>query len=204
MVKLTVYGSGQASCCQRVLILLEELELHYELQNVDIAGGETKEEKFLDMQPFGKVPVVKYGDRVLFESRAILRYIARANRDIEDFIPSTEADVWLEVESNNFDPYASKIVYEKVYKKGEPTSSALLDEWKESLEKTLDVYDKRLEKVPYIAGDQYTVADMAHIPYAYQLLKCGYKDIFKSRPHVYNWLKRIMKRDAVRSVLEAK
>ena len=144
-----------------------------------------------------------YGERKLFESRSILRYIAKNNIEFEDFLGDTEVDVWLEAESQNFNPLASKIVYEKVFKKmwNKESDEKVVEECVKELEKVLDIYEKRLENVPYIAGESYSIADISHIPYSNHLLRCGFKDLFKSRPNVYKWIKRIMKREAVENVL---
>lgn len=202
MVQLTVYGHPKATCTKRVLILLEELELKYDFNEIDLSSGQHKEEGYMELQPFGKVPVVKYGDRVLFESRSILRYIARNNKDPINLLGDVNCDIWLEAESQNFNPHASAIVAEKVFKK--TNNEQVIKENLAALEKVLDVYEKRLSSQEYIGGATYSIADISHIPYAYMLLKSGFKDPFKARPNVYNWLKRIMRRDAVKNVLEGR
>ena len=75
MVQVDVYGDARATCTQRVLILLEELDLKYDLKSVDLSKGDHKTPEFMELQPFGKVPAIKYDDRVVFESRSILRKI---------------------------------------------------------------------------------------------------------------------------------
>ena len=117
MVKVNVYGDIKATCTQRVLVLLEELSLKYEIKPVDLSKGEQRGEEFMKLQPFGKVPAVEYDDRVLFESRSILRYIAKNNNDIVDLLGDVDTDIWLEVESQNYNPHVSKIVNEKLFKK---------------------------------------------------------------------------------------
>jgi len=205
MVQLNVYGYSKATCTQRVLILLEELDLKYNFKEIDLVKGEQKGEDYLKLQPFGKVPVVEYGEKTLFESRSILRYIARNNRDPVDMLGDVYVDMWLEVESQNFNPPASKIVYEKMFKdKNDEQDQELMKAEAKRLAEVLDVYEKRLETQDYIAGDSYSIADISHIPYAYCLLKCGYKELFKSRSNVYEWLKRIMRRPAVKMVLDGK
>ena len=209
MVNVEVYGDVKATCTQRVLILLEELNLKYSVKKVDLMKGEQKEPEYLKLNPFGKVPAIEYGDRTLFESRSILRYIAKNNVEIEDLLGDTDTDLWLEVESQHFNPPASKIVYEKVFKKWfdetqKPDEDVLLESVKQ-LEKVLDIYEERLGNHNYISGDNYTIADISHIPYINQLLRCGYKELFKSRTNVYKWVKRIIKRENVQYVLsEAK
>ncbi|NDC96394.1 hypothetical protein EB118_16250 [bacterium] len=201
MVSLTLYGNKKAACTQKILILLEELNLKYTLENIDLTKGEHKTESYLKLQPFGKVPVITYHEDTIFESRSILRYIALNNKEIKDLLGDVYCDVWLEAESQNFNPPISKIVYEKLFKNEKPDESIISNNLKQ-LESVLDVYEKRLASVQYIGGEEYSIADISHIPYIHYFLKAGYKSVLKSRPNVYNWLKKIMKRDAVRHVLE--
>jgi glutathione S-transferase len=204
MVQVDVYGDARATCTQRVLILLEELDLKYDVKSVDLSKGEHKTPEFMELQPFGKVPAIKYDDRVVFESRSILRYIAKNNVEIKDFLGGTDVDIWLEVESQNYNPPISRIVNEKLFKKwrGERADLEVIKSSVEELERVLDVYERRLATVPYIAGEEFSIADISHIPYTNYLLKCGYKDLYKKRPNVYKWLKRIIKRDSVQFLLK--
>lgn len=207
MVNVEVYGDIKTMCTQRILILLEELNLKYTLKKIDLMKNENKTPEFLKLNPFGQLPAIDYGDRTLFESRSILRYIAKNNLDIEDLLGDTDTDLWLEIESQQFNQPASKIVYEKVFKKlsGQESDKVDLTESVKKLENVLDVYEKQLENNAYISGDTYSIADISHIPYINQLLRCGYKELFKSRPFVYKWVKRIIKRDNVQYILsEAK
>jgi len=72
---LKLYGSAMAT--SRVLVTILEKELPYELILVDIAKGEQKREDYKKLQPFGKVPVLDDDGFVIFESRAICKYLAR-------------------------------------------------------------------------------------------------------------------------------
>jgi glutathione S-transferase len=205
MVQLEVYGDPHAMCTQKILILLEELNLKYDLKSVDLSKGEQKSEEFLKLNPFGKIPAVKYGSRDLFESRSILRYIAKNNVEIEDLLGDIEVDIWLESEGQNYNPLVSKIIYEKVFKKlynnDEKPNEELVEKLLKELEDILDIYESRLKNVSYIGGDKFSIADISHIPYTNYMLRIGYKEMYKSRPNVYKWLKRIMKRDSVKYVL---
>ena len=208
MVKVEVFGNVKATCTQKVLILLEELDIKYDIKNIDLLKGEQKTPEFLELQPFGKIPVVNYGDRTLFESRSILRYIAKNNTEIVDLLGDADVDIWLEVESQYYNSPVSKIVYEKVFKKlygDDQVDEEVVKTAVEELEKILDIYEQRLLNQNFIGGDTFSIADISHIPYTNHLLRCGYKELFKSRPNVYKWLKRIIKRDSVQYILsEAK
>jgi glutathione S-transferase len=203
MVSVKVYGDPIATCTQRILILLEELSLKYDFALVDLMKGDQKNEEFLKLQPFGKVPVLEYDNRVLFESRSVLRYVSKNNQEIQDLLGDVDVDIWLEVESQNFNPPASKIVYEKVFKKwhGQEPDEQIIEKYLKELETVLDVYEHRLSTNAFIGGESFSIADISHIPYANHLIKAGYKSIFKSRPNVYKWIKKIIKRDSVDYVM---
>jgi glutathione S-transferase len=72
---LKLYGSAMST--SRVLVTILEKELPYELILVDISKGEHKSEEYKKLQPFGKVPVLDDDGFLMFESRAICRYLAR-------------------------------------------------------------------------------------------------------------------------------
>lgn len=208
MVQLTLYGDRQTTCTQRVLILLEELELKYDFNEVNLKNKDQKKEEYLKLQPFGKVPVIKYDEEFIFESRTILRYISQHNTEDLDLFNPIDVDIWLEVESQHFNPYISKIVYEKLFKQmnNEETDENVVKESLNSLKTVLEIYEKRFIETgnKYIAGNEYSIADISHIPYINYLIKCGsqYKSFLKEYPNTYTWLKRIFSRKAVKHVLE--
>lgn len=203
MVRLVVYGDKNTPCTQTVLILLEELQLKYDLQSVSLKEGENKEETFLKLNPFGKVPVVEYDEYVIFESRSILRFISKNNTDIVDLTlnDSVNVDMWLEVESNNFNPPVGKIIYERLFNES-PSESVIRDSMN-SLKKVLEVYEERLSNHKYIGGEEFSIADIPHISYVNSLLKCGseYKRFLKNYPNMYKWLKRVFNRESVKIVM---
>jgi glutathione S-transferase len=211
--KITLYGNKFATCTQRLLILLEELELKYEFKNVDLKSGEQKSVGFRKMNPFGKIPAMKYQEsedseeKILFESRSILRYLSNKYSDTVDLYPNVNTDIWLEAESQNYNPSISKLVYELVFKKladveAKPDQE-VVSKCKDELEKVLDIYNDRLKYSKYIAGNTFTIADISHIPYTNYLIKSSpeMKELFKSKRHVYHWWKKISLRPSVAMTL---
>ena len=75
---LKLYGSAMST--SRVLVAILEKELPYELILVDVAKGDQKTEDYKKLQPFGKVPVLDDDGFIMFESRAICKYLARCDR----------------------------------------------------------------------------------------------------------------------------
>lgn len=72
---LKLYGSAMSFA--RVLVTILEKELPYEHILIDIAKGDQKSEAYKKLQPFGKVPALDDDRFVIFESRAICKYLAR-------------------------------------------------------------------------------------------------------------------------------
>lgn len=72
---LKLYGSAMAT--SRVLVTILEKELPYELILIDISKGEHKTDEFKKLQPFGQVPALDDDGFLMFESRAICRYLCR-------------------------------------------------------------------------------------------------------------------------------
>jgi glutathione S-transferase len=75
---LKVYGMSQSSCTRRVLTALAEKNVtDYELIIINLPLGEQRQPSYLEISPFGKIPVLKDDDLLIYESRAICQYIAR-------------------------------------------------------------------------------------------------------------------------------
>ena len=120
---LKLHGNPNSTCTKRVVTVLTELNIPYELVVVDFAKGEHKAPAFTAVQPWGQVPYLDDDGFKLFESRAICRYLAVKYGGIGKLIPDP-ADVQktalfdqgASIEQSNFDPYASGLAYEIVFK----------------------------------------------------------------------------------------
>jgi glutathione S-transferase len=171
--------------------------------------GEHKQPAFLTKQPFGQIPVLEHGDITLFESRAIARYIvsnfAGQGTPLEGSDAKTKALAltWMEVETNNYNPLVSSIVYQKVFSSffGQTCDDAVVEEQLKKLEKVLDVYEAHLKKHPYLAGNEFTLADLSHLPYTAMMFSAGLSAPYTSRPAVNAWWERISARESWKKVI---
>ncbi|KAG5634673.1 hypothetical protein H0H81_001136 [Sphagnurus paluster] len=166
---LKLYGTR----VQRVITVLNEKGVPFELIEVDLMKGEHKAPQFLEKQPFGQVPYIDDDGFILYESRAICRYIATKYADQGTKLIPTDLkgnalfEQAASIESSNFDPSASAAVFENLFKAywGGKADPVIFEQYIKKLDGKLDAYDVILSKQKYLAGDNVTLADLFHLPY---------------------------------------
>ncbi|KAG8923995.1 hypothetical protein FRC00_005629, partial [Tulasnella sp. 408] len=146
------------------------------------------------------------------ESRAITRYIASKYADQGTKLlpdPSDAKAVALfeqaaAIEQANFDPYASGIAAEKVFnpRKGIPTDEKRLKYFIDTLNAKLDGYERILSKQKYLAGDELTIVDLWHIPYA-EMSERFASQVYEAHPKVNAWYKALKERPSWIKATEA-
>jgi len=110
--------------------------------------------------------------------------------------------IGMQVEDHQFDPVASKLAFEQIFKSiyGLTTDEAVVAEEEAKLAKVLDVYEARLKEFKYLAGETFTLTDLHHIPAIQYLLGTPTKKLFTERPRVNEWVAEITKRPASEKV----
>ncbi|XP_043716319.1 glutathione S-transferase-like [Telopea speciosissima] len=200
-----VHGNVFSTATMRAFATLHEKGVEFEVVHIDMKAGEHKKEPFVSFNPFGKVPAFEDGDLKLFESRAITTYVAYEyhGKGTELVYHDTKkmaiVSVWMEVESHHFDPVVSILLFEQRVKPmimGAEPDLAVVEENQKKLGLVLDVYEARLSKSKYLGGDEFTLADLHHLPTIQYLMGTSTKKVFEARPHVCAWAKNIMARPA--------
>ncbi|XP_022756722.1 glutathione S-transferase F9-like [Durio zibethinus] len=111
---------------------------------------------------------------------------------------------WLDVEANIYNPpvFALTVQIMLSPKLGIPPDENLIKESEEKLAKMLNVYEERLSKSKYLAGDFFSLADLSHLPFAQYLV--GQRSIYmiRSRKHVSAWWDDISSRPSWQKVLQ--
>jgi glutathione S-transferase len=198
---LKLVGSPISTCTKTVALTLHEKGVPFEFVPIDFAKGEHKAPEYLEKQPFGQVPYLDDDGFILYESRAIARYIEEKypNQGTK-LIPSDLKKKALfeqavSIEQNNWYPYATGAVIENLFKKfrGLTPDPAVFKEKIDALDERLNVYDKILSKQKYLAGDELTLADLFHLAYGALLAPAG-SDILSTKPNVARWWNDISSR----------
>jgi glutathione S-transferase len=160
---ITLYDFPLSGHAHRVRLMLSLLDLEYELKTVDLTQGEQKTSEFLQLNPFGVVPVLVDGDVVLRESTAILTYLARTYSPEwlpTEAVPLAEVQTWLAIANKDIvtGPGAARLV---------TVFNAALDH--EALIKKshdlLRIIDAHLDGRDWLALDRATIADVAAYSY---------------------------------------
>uniref|UniRef100_A0A0A9F102 glutathione transferase n=1 Tax=Arundo donax TaxID=35708 RepID=A0A0A9F102_ARUDO len=112
-------------------------------------------------------------------------------------------DVWTEVEAHQYNPAISPVVYECLINpvmRGIPTNHKAVDESLGNLRKVLDVYEARLSKSKYLAGDFFSFADLNHFPFTYYFMATPHASLFDSYPHVKAWWESLASRPSAKKL----
>lgn len=193
MVKL--YGNPFSTCTRKVLTTLAETKTPYEFIVVDFAKGEHKQQPHLSRQPFGQVPAIDDDGFALYESRAICRYLSeKADSALTPRNPQQRAKMeqWLSVETSNFTPHAMKFIYNYVFKRQQ--EPAVLENANASLDSCLKVLSETLSNSAYFVGDQFTLADIAFMPYVEYVMGTPAAETLKKHPAFVAWWSRVSER----------
>ena len=190
---------------QKIFIMLEECGLPYNLKTVDVWKGEQFTPEFEKINPLKKVPAIVDSDGpggkpyTVIESGAILIYLAEKTGKFLPKDPRKRFDTiqWLMVQMANVGPMSGQLVhFSKFAPSGQDYGHA---RYRTQVNTLFDLYEQRLASHAYVAGDEYTIADMAAFPW---LRNVGLLAIdLSKRPHVKAWIDRMEARDAVKKML---
>ncbi|MDD9726222.1 glutathione S-transferase family protein [Roseovarius sp. SK2] len=163
---LTVYGRATSSNVQLVMWTLAELGLDCERLDYGHAHGGLDTPEFGSMNPHRKVPVLRDGDLVVWESTAILRYLASRYGDGGAFWPADPAlrapvDMWAEwAKSTLVAGFTHPIFWPRVRTPAADRDEARLAAAITAFDGHLARLADQLDAQPYICGDHFTAADI--------------------------------------------
>ncbi|KAL5209887.1 hypothetical protein ABZP36_005510 [Zizania latifolia] len=209
---LQVFGQPAFTDVARVLTCLFEKNLKFELIRIDNFKKEHKLPEFIKLRdPTGQV-TFKHGDKIIVDSRAICLYLCTefpedGNRTIygTGSLERASIEQWLQAEAQSFDAPSSGLVFNLAFapQLNMAPDEARIVENEKKLQQTLTVYDEILAKNRFLAGDEFTLADLSHLPNSHYIVSSPRgKKLFTSKKHVARWYDAISSRQSWKQVVK--
>jgi glutathione S-transferase len=192
---LVIWGRTNSVNVQKVLWCCEELGLAYD--RIDAGGpfGIVDTPAYLRRNPNGLVPTIDDDGFILWESNAIVRYLAAKHGSSlwpADPRVRAEADQWMDWSQTTFWPTIRTAFLGLIRTPPEQRNESAIEE---SLSKTAEILvrvDDRLRSRPYLAGDEFTVGDIALGCGVWRWLAMAIER--PARPNVVRWFERLQQR----------
>jgi len=189
----------------KVALCLEEMGLPYELVPVDTRKGDQHTPEFLAINPNAKVPAIVDGDATVFDSNAILLYLAEKTGK---FLPGKsdkergELLSWLMFVASGIGPYSGQAVHFRNYAPG-PNDYAV-NRYTFEAQRHWGILEARLAKRKWMLGDTYTIVDMAVWGWSRLIPVVLGPEAPKQYPHLQRHLGEIGARPAAQRALALK
>jgi len=190
----------------KVHIMLEECGLEYKVHPINIGAGDQFGEEFLAISPNNKIPAIVDPDGPdgkpisLFESGAILVYLAGKTGKFlpEDVRGKYEALQWLMFQMGGVGPMLGQTHHFRLY--APEKIEYAINRYTNEAKRLYGVMDKQLAKHPWLAGDEYTIADIATFPWLRNWQNQGVD--MDDYPSLKRWFNEIAERPAVKRGVE--
>jgi glutathione S-transferase len=201
MMAIEFYWGSGSPFAWRVMLTLEAKGLKYESKLLEFSKGDHKNPAYLRLNPRGKVPTLKDGDFVLYESLAIMAYLDRKYPEPPLFGKTPEETGWLAECESYVVPASNNLVIPMFFGQGldkveeiRKAAQSLVDEFKR--------VDERLVDHQWLVGDKLSAADIGIFPMVQLILRAASKDaaqpmnlgflpLTERFPNIARWAQRI-------------
>ena len=181
---------------KKISIMLEEIGYDYKVTKVDINNGEQFSEDFKKISPFSKIPVIidHKNNKTIFESGAILIYLAEKSGKFYDENNRTEINQWLMAQMGYVGPMLGQHHQFHHYNPGKSKFGE--DRYFKISKRIYQELDEVLSKSEFLSGKDYTIADIGTFPW---IARHEWHDIgLKKYENLTRWYLEISERDAVK------
>ena len=181
---------------KKISIMLEEIGFDYKVTKLDLIKGDQFKAEFKKISPFAKIPVIidhSNNNQVVFESGSILIYLAERSEKFYDKDNKLNIDQWLMAQMGSIGPFIGQ--YHYFYKFNKGLSKVGEKRYFEITKSIYEVLDDHLSRNKYLAGENYSIADIATWPW---IARHEWHDIgLKNYQNLSNWYSEIADREAV-------
>ncbi|MBL4621495.1 MAG: glutathione S-transferase family protein [Immundisolibacteraceae bacterium] len=165
---LELYAFPFSGNSRKATIVLEEVGAEYQYNQIDLMQGEQKQPSYLEINPNGKVPVLGDGDLLLWESSAILIYIAEKFPAAEliptDPILRAEMHQWLVWQPGTYNPPVSALNGQLMFTPTEQQDPEQIATLRQTVAANTEIVATRLADQPYLLG-AFSLADIVMLPH---------------------------------------
>ena len=179
----------------KIGIMLEEISVEYKVTKIDLRKDEQFNPEFLKISPFGKIPVITdhQNNKSIFESGAILMYLGEKSGKFYDEKNRLVINQWLMAQMGTVGPMIGQHHQFHHYNPGKSEFGE--ERYFKIAKRIYGELDTRLKVSKYLAGNNYTIADIATWPW---LARHEWHDIgLKNYQNLSRWYQEISEREAV-------
>jgi len=193
--RIELYGDSISGNCYKLQLACAQLDIDYTWHETNILAGESRTEKFLAMNPNGRVPLMALPDgRYLSESNAILCYLAEGSMLAgDDRFERANVLRWMFFEQYSHEPYIATSRFIIQYLGRPEEREGDLESRKGGGYMALDVMEQELTDNDFIANDNYSIADIALYAYTHVAGEGGFD--LGNYPQIKAWLERVEMQD---------
>jgi glutathione S-transferase len=186
---MKLYNVAYSGNSYKVRLLLAQLDISYDIVEVDILRGKSRTPEFLKLNPNGRTPVLDDSGFVIAESNAILAYLARGTRFLpEDRKNWARVFQWMFFEQYSHEPFIATSRFWLQHKPESPERSALVASKRDGGWAALKVMEEHLSRSDFFVGD-YSIADIALFAYTHVSHEGGFA--LDGFPQVRDWIQRV-------------
>lgn len=162
---MKIYGFPFSPNTRRVLFMLHEIHAEHEFVPIDLTQGEHRSPEYLKLNPNGRVPCLVDQDFILWESNAILQYLAARfpEHHLGGERPRERADIacWLFLNAAHLGPAVAHIFAHTMRLPEEKRIPLMVENGRAEVARCCGVMDEKLSKGPWLAGSNFTIADIS-------------------------------------------
>jgi glutathione S-transferase len=202
-VGITLWGRRSAFNVQKVLWLLGELGVEFEHRNAGGSFGGLDTPEFRAMNPHGKIPVLADGDTVVWESHAILRYLAASHGADRLWSPDPAtrslAERWMDWSQCTLQPAFMEMFWGYFRTPPARRDAAAIERARRACAEHFRLLDAELARRPFLAGAAFSLADVPAGTVLYRYFEMGLE--VEHPPSVDAWYARLAARGPYRAAV---
>ncbi len=200
---LTLYGRVTSINVQKVLFALCEMNLAFERIDAGLQFGVVDTPEYRTLNPNGVVPTIVDDGFVLWESNAIVRYLAAKHASgglwPDNARKRADADRWMDWQATELTPAMRNAFWHLIRMPQDKRDPAAIEASRQQTEAKIAILDRQLAGHRYVTGDALTVADLALGPAAHRWLNLPLTR--EPRPNIERWYHALMQRPAAQRTL---